>query len=1079
MTRLTVTALVCLTLAANGTQAQQSAIRAQRLQCEYLQDPIGIDTPAPRLSWVCVAGNSTDTASRSLRQTAWQVLVASSPQILAKDRGDYWNSGKIASDRSIAVAYAGTKLKALQQCFWKVRVWDNDDRPSAWSEPAQWTMALTNETQWQAKWLGYAPQSEQRHPERLTLEGACWIWGRDQLKPGQEIPVNETRYLRGALTLPTNAQVRSAQLLISVDGRYTATLNGQKVTETYGHIWSWTRARKVDVTADLRPGNNVLALLVRQEKQGTAGVIARLKVELADGKTITLDTDDAWRYTLKAPKGWESPGFDDDKWTPVGVYGKYGVEPWGKRVICPRPRVPAPIFRKRFTIDKPVRRALLCMTGLGYCEPRLNGAKIGRQVLEPALTKYDRRVLYRTYDVTGKLRKGENLLGAMLGNGWYNVRTVAVWNYDVAPWRGEPRFIAQLHIELQDGTTQQIISDASWRAAYGPVLYDCIRSGEHFDARAWQQGWDSPNFDDTNWDSAEVVSRPGGRLRAAVLPPSQVTQVIKPVTVKETKKGVFVFDLGQNIAGWARIKVTGPAGTTVTLRYAERIDTDGNITQVPINAHIRHGDLQTDHYTLSGQGTEIWEPRFTYHGFQYVEVTGWPGRPTLDSLQGCVVHTTFPGAGSFACSNELFDKVQQCTLWSYRGNFVNGYPTDCPHREKNGWTGDAHLAAELAQYNFQNTAGYEKWIADLRDEQQPDGNLPGMVPTSGWGYKWGNGPAWDSALVLIPWYLYRYQGDVRILEESYEAMKRYVDFMTSKANGNLVQHGLGDWVPAKTKTPTVVTSSGYYYADARILAETARLLNKPADAQKYSQLAEAIRQSFHAKLYRQNGSYANGSQTAQSCAIYQGLVPSDVKPLVAKRLAEAVDAADGHLDVGILGAKYLFHALSDNGYAERAYRIATQTTPPSYGAWIERGTTTLWEDWKDGSSRNHIMFGDISTWFYQTLAGIRLADSACAFHQFVVAPTPVGGLTWVKAEHDSMSGTIRSSWKKEGGRLVLEVSVPVNTSATIHVPLPRPEAQVTESGRPAENAPGLTAAGRDGKAAVFRAGSGNYRFEVQ
>ena len=485
-------------------------------------------------------------------------------------------------------------------------------------------------------------------------------------------------------------------------------------------------------------------------------------------------------------------------------------------------------------------------------------------------------------------------------------------------------------------------------------------------------GWNAPGYDDSSWAAAEVVAGPKGALRAQMLPPPKSWKPSRPVSIAEPKPGVFIVDMGQNIAGWAQLKVAGPAGTRVVMRYGERLDPQGLLDTGTIDMHVHSGPFQIGIYILKGKGEEVWEPRFTYYGFRYVEVSGFPGKPTLENFRGRIVHTAFHDAGSFACSNELLNKIQLLTLRSYRGNFVDGYPTDCPHREKNGWTGDAHLAAEQAMYNFDNTAGYEKWMNDFKDEQRPDGNLPGIVPTSGWGYQWGNGPAWDSAYVLIPWYLYEYCGDTRVLAEHYDGMRRYVDFMTAKAKDHLVSHGLGDWVPANTETPTVVTSSGYYYVDARIVAKAAAMLGKTDDAKKYNALADAIRRSFNKTLYKGDGVYANGSQTALSCAVYQGLVEPKEKDRVMAELAANVKRCNDHLDTGILGAKYLFHALSDNGQHDLAYRIATQTTPPSYGDWIRRGATTLWEDWGDGASRNHIMFGDISAWFYETLGGINV-----------------------------------------------------------------------------------------------------------
>jgi alpha-L-rhamnosidase len=873
--------------------------QVDRLRCEYLENPLGIDVAKPRLDWL-MRGDE-----RGQRQTAYQVLVATTPELLKQDNADLWDSGPVESDRSIQIEYAGKPLPSHARCWWKVRVWDKDNRPTNWSKPAQWSMGILDPAGWQAKWIAYTKD------------------------------------------LPYDAQ--------------------------------WTQS------------------------------------------------------------------------------------------------APSPVFRKSFEIGQPIRSATVSVCGLGFYELHLNGGKVGDHVLDPAFTRYDRRALYVTYDVTGLLKQGQNAIGAMLGNGWYNSYARDAWDFDKAPWRDRPTLLLQFRIVLADGTVQTVASDGSWRATIGPVVRDGIRNGEVYDASREMSGWDTPGYNDSSWGAAEVVAGPKGVLRAQMLPAAKIMETITPVAVTEPKPGVFVVDMGRNIAGWTRLKVAGPAGTRVVMRSGERLNPEGLLDASIIRMHVHSGTFQTDTYILKGQGTEVWEPRFTYNGFRYVEVTGFPGKPSVDNFRGMVIHTAFRDAGSFECSNDLLNKIQTLTLRSYRGNFADGYPTDCPHREKNGWTGDAHLAAEQAMYNFDNTAAYRKWMNDFADEQQPDGNLPGIVPTSGWGYQWGNGPAWDSASVLIPWYLYQYCGDTRVLADHYEGMRRYVDYMTARSKDHLVSHGLGDWVPANTETPVIVTSSGYYFIDAMIVSNTAGILNKADDFEKYQTLGLEIRSAFNAKLYKGNGIYANGSQTALSCAIYQALADYKERGLAVARLAENVKRNGYHLDTGILGAKYIFHALSANGQHELAYRIATQTTAPSYGDWIRRGATTLWEDWGDGASRNHIMFGDISAWFYQTLGGINLDPDEPAFKRTIIRPQPVGDLQWVRARHESPYGTVACQWRRSGKGLTVNVTIPPNTTAKVHVPAGS-EQSVSESGGPASKAPGVEFLRMEDGAAVFAVVSGKYEF---
>ena len=873
----------------------RSDVRVVDLRCEYMANPLGLDVMQPRLSW------KLESRWRGQKQTAFQVLVASSEKTLVDDRADLWDTGKVTSDQSIHVVYAGRPLTSRTCCYWKVRVWDADDKASPFSEVAMWDMGLLTPEDWKTRWIS-------------------------------------------------------------------------------------------------------------------------------------------------------APGKDDE-----------------------RSPQPAPLFRKSFILSERPVHARLYICGLGYHELHLNGEKVGDHVLDPAFTRYDRRVLYVTHDVTRQLRKGSNALGVILGNGWYNMHTRAVWDFDKAPWRDRPVLRCQLEVTFEDGSTRVVASDGTWRVSTGPILFDSIRNGETYDARLEQPDWDAADYDDSNWPLAQIDPGPKGDLRAQMAPPVKVTDTLKPAKLTEPKPGVYVFDIGQNMAGWARLHVSGPAGTEVVMKYGERLNADGTVDQKEIGQHIKSGKPQTDTYILKGRGTEAWEPRFVYHGFQYVEVSGLSGKPNLDTLEARVVHTAFDKAGEFECSNELFNRIQRNTLWSYVSNFV-GYPTDCPHREKNGWTGDAHLAAETGLYNFDAAPAYAKWMNDCKDEQRDSGELPGIVPTSGWGYAWGNGPAWDSAYVLIPWYLYEYDADTRVLAEHYDRLKRYVDYLTSKADNGIVSIGLGDWVPAKSKTPEKVTSTGYYYRDALIVSKAAAMLGKTEDARKYGNLALKIRDAFNREFFQKDtGLYDGGTQTAMSCALYHGLVPPQEQQRVLDNLVAMIDKNGGFLDAGILGTKYLIDCLTAGGRADVVYRMATQTAYPSWGRWLEEGATTLWEQWDGEASRNHVMFGHISAWFYEVLGGIMPDPAAVGFKHFVIKPQLLGDVTWVHAEHESMYGTIRSDWEIRGDKITLKVAVPVNTTATVYVPSDRQTA-ITEG-------PDYLHVGGHAKfvrlednSAVFEVESGSYEF---
>lgn len=741
---------------------------------------------------------------------------------------------------------------------------------------------------------------------------------------------------------------------------------------------------------------------------------------------------------------------------------------------------PLPLLRRAFTVSGPVRAARLYISGLGYAEARLNGAKVGDHHLDPGYTRYDKRVLYVTHDVTAALRQGANALGVLLGNGWYNVQTKAAWNFDAAPWRDAPRLLASLQIDYADGRTDVIGTDAQWKCAAGPIRFNTIYGGEIYDARLEQAGWDTAGFDDRSWAAAKVVAAPKGKLVAQQWPPIRADRVLAAVRVTEPQPGVFVFDFGQNLSGYAELSVCGPAGTAVKLKYAERLAPDGMVERKDIATHVvRFGSnqvFQADTYILKGQGREAWHTHFTYHGFQYVEVTGFPGRPTAADVRAVFTHTAVPVAGQFACSNELLNKIWEAGRWAYLSN-LQGFPTDCPHREKNGWTGDAHLAAEQAMFNYFPPTVYAKWLHDLADEQQPDGRLPGIVPTGGWGYSWGNGPAWDSAFILIPYYQYVYYGDVGLFRAHYAGMKRYVDYLASRATNSIVNIGLNDWAPWKTKTEASITDTAYFYVDARIVALAAQVLGQPADVARYHALAETIKAAFNQKFYHAaTGLYDNGSQTALSCALYQGLVPPEHHTRVLANLVAAVERTGGHIDTGILGAKYLLNALLENGRADVAYRVVAQKDQPGWGWWISQGATTLWEQWDGAESRNHIMFGDVSAWFYKALAGLRPDPQAPGFQHFFIAPQVVGDLTSARAEYESIRGKIVSDWKRQGDMFRLRVVIPPNTTATVVLPT-RAADLVRVGSATLEKTVGIRAIRAAADRVSFAAGSGEYLFQ--
>ena len=701
---------------------------------------------------------------------------------------------------------------------------------------------------------------------------------------------------------------------------------------------------------------------------------------------------------------------------------------------------PAPVFRKEFSIGKQIRSARAYIAAAGLFEFSINGVKVSNHRLDPMYTRFDRRTLYVTHDITNSLSKGKNVLGVLLGNGWYNHQSTAVWYFDQAPWRARPRFCMDVRINYSDGSQETISSGTDWKTTLSAIVFNSIYTGEHIDARVDQQGWNLPGFDDTGWKNVIPVGAPSMNIVSQMLHPIRDVEMIPTSKMTKLSDRHYLYDLGRNIAGVSQLKVRGSAGTVIRLKHGERLGEDGLVDMSNIDAHYRPTDqldpFGTDIYTLCGSGEEVFKPSFNYKGFQFVEVTSdQPVELKRESLTGYFMHSDVPVAGHIHSSDSVLNKIWKATNTSYLSNLF-GYPTDCPQREKNGWTGDAHTAIETGLYNFDGLTVYEKWLADHRDEQQPNGVLPAIIPTSGWGYTWANGPDWTSTIAIIPWNIYLFYGDSRLLSDCYDNIVRYVDHITLMSPSGLTDWGLGDWIPVKSKAPKELTSSIFYYTDAAILAKTANILGKKADFQKYAALAEKIKDAINAKyLNRETGIYGSGFQTELSAPLFWGIVPVELKGKVAENLAKRVIADGKHIDVGLLGTKTILNALSANGYADLAYEVALQRSFPSWGWWIVNGATTLYENWpinaKSDISLNHIMFGEIGAWFYKSLGGIYTDELQPGFKNVILKPDFVKGLSSFEASHIGPYGNIVSSWKRVGKNIEYHVTIPGNSSAEL------------------------------------------------
>ena len=704
----------------------------------------------------------------------------------------------------------------------------------------------------------------------------------------------------------------------------------------------------------------------------------------------------------------------------------------------------SPMLRKSFEVTKPVASARFYFSAAAYAKATLNGEVMANAVLEPGYTAYDCRNLYNAYDVTDKILKGENVLAAVLGNGFYNaIQPVGTWGFHEARWRGRARFFCELHLTYKDGTSEIITSDDSWKTtADGPYLSNNIYTGDIYDARKEIAGWNRPGFDDSRWAQATIVAAPSDTLTAQIMPPIGVETELEAVEFRNYGDSVYVYDFGKNIAGYCAMTIQGKAGTKVTVEYGELAKENGRLEMGNINVYhiaMPDYDLQKDIYYLKGGKPETWEPSFCYHGFRYVEVKAdKPVKLDRKSLKAKYVHTLVPSAGKFESSNELFNTVWGMTRRTYKNNF-HSIITDCPHREKNGWTADSFLAVELGLLNYDGIAFYHKWIDDVADNIRPDGRLSGIMPDHGWGYMDWIGPVWDATIFLIPDFMYNFTGDFSQVEKLWPVYEKYLEYVkTREEEDGLVTYGIGDWVYHKVPTETRYSSPCFYYKDYMLMAKFARLTGR--DPKPYEEKAEAIRNAINAKWFNpETNLYANGTMAGQAMALYLGVVPEGKEQAVADELAKMVDANNGFLEFGSMGSKMALRMLTKYGYVDKAYEIATKEECPSWGWWIKQGFTTLAETWalspefKDASV-DHVFLGDVSAWYVNDLAGINFDIERPGFEHIIIRPHFPEGLDHVDASYDSIKGKVRSAWKRTSEDIVMEIEIPVNTEATLVLP---------------------------------------------
>ena len=790
--------------------------------------------------------------------------------------------------------------------------------------------------------------------------------------------------------------------------------------------------------------------------------------------------------------------------------GKPAPEDWNAQWIAADSDISSPLFRKEFSVEKTIARATATICGLGYYELYLNGEKVGDHVLDPGTTFYhndtakelDSRVLYVTYDVTDRLKQGPNAVGAILGHGWYSAEDdVPPSPSHREPYSDRPRLILQLDIEYADGSVHHVGTDATFKTSAGPITYNDYSHGETYDARLEKPGWTSPEYDDSGWAAAELAESPSGTLRAQMLPPIRVVETIQPVRLMNPKPGVFVYDMGKNFSGWCRLRARGPAGTKVVLRHAAKTRDGGHLDNRS-NTHPRHIARQTDTYLLKGDGEEIWEPRFTLHGFRYVEVTGFPGEPKLENLEGRFVRSSVASAGTFYCNNDLINRIHDNIRRTFACCFQS-MPQDAMDRsERVAWLGDPGMIAEDAIYNFDTAAFWSKWLNDIRDNQLPSGQVPYVSPIHWRGdhSPYSAMPVWQSSYPLFVWYVHQYYDDARILAEHYEGMKKLIGYFGTLAEGHVITAGLGDHMEpqadgtssgAPRHTPAALTSTAYYYFDTLILARAAKVLGKDEDARRYFELAANIKEAFNREfLDPQTSDYATGSQTSNAVALHLGLVPEQQIDAVVKNLVDdIVNEHNGHLSTGIVGINALEQSLPLYGRADVMYGIATKTTFPSWGHQVSLGATTLWEPWDYNPDRqmslNMKMLGSSEKFFFHDLAGIGAASPG--FREITIKPQPVGDLREVRASFNSVRGLIRTEWHRDERSFVLDTSIPVNSTAQVHLPklgwskvsVSGGAEDVWRDGKLVDRLQGIKSGAEDDSFVSLELGSGNYHFVLR
>jgi alpha-L-rhamnosidase len=993
------------------------------LRTNALKSPLGIDTPHPTFSW------QNDTKVPNWTQTSYEIFVATDVENLRPGKADIWDSGQIKSSESINIAYAGAAIRPQQRYVWEVRTWDHKGKQTT-SAPAWFETGLMSDAEWKAQWITRKdPNAEQE------LNAIRWIWlaNSDAMHVPSATPAHFLYHLH------LNAKPNAASLHVLARGQFIAHVNG----EVTGHHDEWGAFDREEITSLLHSGDNEIELDVVSHRTDTpsntapSAVAASIRITDADGREERIVTNEQWQARSTSNGAWQNV-------ESVGPLSeRFGLGTDRQRAIPGPDRIAteASLLSKAFSIDSPIRSARLSITALGAYQAFINDRPVAPDtLLAPGWTDFHKRVLYQTYDVTSLLSQGANVLGVLLGGGWYS--SPMTWTgFRYTP--GPNLLRAQLDLTLANGTRQTVITDPSWLTAPAPITFSEIYGGESYDARLAPHGWSTPGFNAAHWTSAVAGTPPDSDMIVTAQPdlPINTTITLHPVKLDPFNDvHPAIYDMGQNMVGNVRIHVRGPRGMVVRLRYAERLNPDGSI----YTENLRNADA-TDTYTLSGNGDETWTPAFTFHGFRYVELsyigTSLPNPPTLATIDG-LVFNSLPARPSvrLSSSSGLLNKMNELGAWGQRGNFVS-IPTDCPQRdERLGWMGDAGVFWRTGTYNFDIDAFTHKFMLDVTDAQTAAGaftdvspNLLGPNPGA---------PGWGDAGVFIPYAAWQQYGDATVVEHSWPAMERWMNFILSNNPDYIRRNALGnnyaDWLAPDQNTPKILIATAYWALIAREMIEMASALHRTADVERYQQQYNRIAAAYRTAFVLDDGSVAGNTQTSYLATIFTGIAPSSLQANMVDRLVKDIHAHGDHLTTGFLGTPFLMFVLDENKHSDLAFKLLLSDTYPSWGYMVKKGATTWWERWNGDTgdpamnSYNHYAFGSVMAWVYRRAAGIDTDSIDPGYHHITIHPHFDPALPSLHVEYDSTYGTIISDWKQSKRRFT--ITIPANTTATITLP---------------------------------------------